>query len=233
MNGNNPSQRPVATNSNALSRSTNTQNYAPVVTSAGGAMGAAAGVAGGMAMNFGRRVGSLWGHRSGQSVGTWGNLSGGYATEDGTGGRNSSEGSPSDVGGGYATSAPKGGTRMLGPLLRPPTRQGKGAVFGRSLQECVAETRAGVRAASRVVDDRGRGEGLWVTALVTRCVAHLTRWGLEEEGLFRITGRQTHVAKIRGEFDTGADYDLKEAHPSDLDPHAVSSVFKAYLRERM
>ncbi|KAG8884826.1 hypothetical protein FRB98_002152 [Tulasnella sp. 332] len=231
VSNNYSSQRPVVPNTNALSRSTNTQNYSPAVTSAAGTIGVAAGMAGGMAMNFGRRVGNLWGHRSGQSVGGWGNLAGGYVTDDGQGGRNSSEGMLSDAGGGYASTAPKGGTRMLGPLLRPPTRQGRGAVFGRSLQECVAETRAGVRAASRVVDDRGRGEGLWVTALVTRCVAHLTRWGLEEEGLFRITGRQTHVAKIRGEFDTGADYDLREAHPSDLDPHAVSSVFKAYLRE--
>jgi hypothetical protein len=31
---------------------------------------------------------------------------------------------------------------------------------------------------------------------------------------------------------TGADYDLRECLPGDLDPHAVSSVFKAYLRER-
>lgn len=30
----------------------------------------------------------------------------------------------------------------------------------------------------------------------------------------------------------GVDYDLCEADPGDLDPHAVSSVFKAYIRER-
>ncbi|KAG9029674.1 hypothetical protein FRB95_005015 [Tulasnella sp. JGI-2019a] len=223
-----PSQRVASSGVNALSRPT---NAVAAAANTAGAFGAAAGVAGGMAMNFGRRVGNLWGHRSGQSIGNWSGLSGGSVsgTEDGHGGWGSSEGSPSDVG--YASTAPKGGTRMLGPLLRPPTRQGRGAVFGRSLQECVAETRIGVRATGRVVDDRGRGEGLWVTALVTRCVAHLTRWGLDEEGLFRITGRQTHVNKIRGEFDTGADYDLQEAHPSDLDPHAVSSIFKAYLRE--
>jgi len=31
---------------------------------------------------------------------------------------------------------------------------------------------------------------------------------------------------------TGADYDLASCGPGDLDPHAVSSVLKAFLRER-
>lgn len=50
---------------------------------------------------------------------------------------------------------------------------------------------------------------------------------------YRISGRASHVSKLRAEFDTGADYDISECTPGDLDPHAVSSVFKAYLRERM
>jgi hypothetical protein len=48
----------------------------------------------------------------------------------------------------------------------------------------------------------------------------------------RISGRATHVAKLRAEFDTGADFDMLECGPSDLDPHAVASIFKTYLRER-
>jgi hypothetical protein len=48
----------------------------------------------------------------------------------------------------------------------------------------------------------------------------------------RISGRPSHVSRLRAEFDAGADYELSEIHPSDLDPHAVSSLFKAYLRER-
>ena len=31
----------------------------------------------------------------------------------------------------------------------------------------------------------------------------------------------------------GADFDLAESGPGDIDPHAVSSVFRAYLRECM
>jgi hypothetical protein len=30
----------------------------------------------------------------------------------------------------------------------------------------------------------------------------------------------------------GADYDMSQCSPGDLDPHAVASIFKAYLRER-
>ncbi|THH13214.1 hypothetical protein EW146_g6972 [Bondarzewia mesenterica] len=68
-------------------------------------------------------------------------------------------------------------------------------------------------------------------ALVVRCAQHLLKWGVEEEGLFRISGRASHIAKLRAEFDTGSDYDMTECAPGDLDPHAVSSIFKAYLRE--
>ena len=66
----------------------------------------------------------------------------------------------------------------------------------------------------------------------------------------RISGRSSHVAKLRSEFDAGGylshtlfraalininaggDYDLTEVEPGDLDPHAVSSIFKTFLRER-
>ncbi|KAG7091070.1 hypothetical protein E1B28_010127 [Marasmius oreades] len=68
-------------------------------------------------------------------------------------------------------------------------------------------------------------------ALVVRCAQHLLVWGVHEEGLFRVNGRPSHVSKLRHEFDSGADYDMKECSPGELDPHAVASVFKAFLRE--
>lgn len=40
------------------------------------------------------------------------------------------------------------------------------------------------------------------------------------------------VQKLRNQFDTGADIDLSLTDASELDPNAVASVFKAYLRER-
>ncbi|KAG6841032.1 hypothetical protein C0991_002494 [Blastosporella zonata] len=68
-------------------------------------------------------------------------------------------------------------------------------------------------------------------ALVVRCAQHLLIWGIQEEGVFRIPGRALHVTKLRAEFDSGADFDMTECSPGDLDPHSVASVFKAFLRE--
>ncbi|KAG8710291.1 hypothetical protein FRC09_000199, partial [Ceratobasidium sp. 395] len=112
--------------------------------------------------------------------------------------------------------------------IRPAVPGASGLVFGRSLDDpgllkdtdgWVDESIGGVK----------RCVGLPV--IVSRCVRYLEKWGGDEEGLFRISGRPSHVARLRAEFDAGADYELSEVHPSDLDPHAVSSLFKAYLRE--
>ncbi|KAA1475155.1 RhoGAP-domain-containing protein [Dentipellis sp. KUC8613] len=135
----------------------------------------------------------------------------------------------------------------LGRRRRGPMRVGGGAsgppiagglVFGRDLATCVRET--AIEPVRLAIAGRGTLEGgapgdplekRMLPALVVRCAQHLLRWGVEEEGLFRISGRASHIAKLRTEFDTGADYDLRETTPGDLDPHAVSSIFKAYLRE--
>ncbi|KAL4248462.1 hypothetical protein ABKN59_007867 [Abortiporus biennis] len=124
----------------------------------------------------------------------------------------------------------------LGKRLRPPKRSPNGVpivgglVFGRDLRTCVQDT------AIRPVEPSQSGVSKDVVerllpALVVRCAQHLTQWGIQEEGLFRVNGRPSHVAKLRSEFDTGADYNLIEADPSELDPHSVASIFKAYLRE--
>ena len=46
-----------------------------------------------------------------------------------------------------------------------------------------------------------------------------------------VSGRSSHVSRIHAEFDAGCDYDLTECEPGDLDPHAVASIFKTFLRE--
>ncbi|TFK54358.1 RhoGAP-domain-containing protein [Heliocybe sulcata] len=149
-------------------------------------------------------------------------------------------------------SGPALGKRMRGPLR---TISGSGAasglVFGRDLKSCVRETAVNPgrwdlsdndlgspghrRQRSRGLDMEIVGakalEDRMLPALVVRCAQHLLRWGIEEEGLFRISGRSSHINKLRAEFDTGADYDISECSPGDLDPHAVASIFKAYLRE--
>ncbi|KIM78888.1 hypothetical protein PILCRDRAFT_578639 [Piloderma croceum F 1598] len=149
-----------------------------------------------------------------------------------------------------AYSVPSG--PVLGKCMRGPTRStGGGAVFGRDLRSCVAETALTATCSAEAGDvigqpphsrtasafkaqkeqDNNELEARRVPALVVRCAQHILAWGVQEEGLFRLTGRPSHMSKLRSEFDTGADYDLSECNLGDLDPHAVSSVFKAYLRE--
>ncbi|KAH9935378.1 uncharacterized protein B0H18DRAFT_1114134 [Fomitopsis serialis] len=127
----------------------------------------------------------------------------------------------------------------LGRRVRGPKRTPSGAsiigglVFKRDLQGCVAET------AIDGLDKTAAQEGIemkpleerMLPALVVRCAQHLLKYGVREEGLFRISGRSSHVAKLRAEFDTGADWDMSGCDPWDLDPHAVASIFKTYLRE--
>lgn len=125
---------------------------------------------------------------------------------------------------------------VLGVLLRGPLKPG--VVFGRDLRTVITQTRAMSCLSDR--EDVPGGvyghlikevEHRQLPALVVRCAQHLLIWGVQEEGLFRVSGRSSHVSKLRSEFDTGADYDLSYCSPGDLDPHAVASVFKAYLRE--
>ncbi|KZT19914.1 RhoGAP-domain-containing protein [Neolentinus lepideus HHB14362 ss-1] len=149
-------------------------------------------------------------------------------------------------------SGPTLGKRLRGPL-RMISGSGavSGLVFGRDLKSCVRETAVDSgrwdlgdndhaspghrRQMTRRLDREAVGEKAledrMVPALVVRCAQHLLRWGIEEEGLFRISGRSSHINKLRAEFDTGADYDISACSPGDLDPHAVASIFKAYLRE--
>ncbi|KAF4598022.1 hypothetical protein EYR38_006416 [Pleurotus pulmonarius] len=134
---------------------------------------------------------------------------------------------------------------LLGPCLRPPYGRGR-LLFKRPLKDGFNEAPVvprserhdviegevqsidGSSVSSSVLEDL---ESKRVPALVVRCAQHLLVWGVQEEGLFRVNGRPSHVAKLRSEFDSGADYDMTNCNPGDLDPHAVASVFKAYLRE--
>ncbi|KAF8800278.1 RhoGAP-domain-containing protein [Phlegmacium glaucopus] len=140
----------------------------------------------------------------------------------------------------FASSGPS-----LGILLRGGLRSKNGVpvtggvVFGRELRMVTRETAVNVgKGMGSAGVEGGKKEGLilelegrLVPAIVVRCAQHLLIWGVQEEGLFRVNGRPFHVSKLRSEFDSGVDYDMTECSPGDLDPHAVASVFKAYLRE--
>ncbi|CAA7260593.1 unnamed protein product [Cyclocybe aegerita] len=130
---------------------------------------------------------------------------------------------------------------VLGKQLRGGLRSKNGVqvsggiVFSRDLRSVVRET--GIKVGKPPNANSTPKEGLvgeleerMLPALVVRCAQHLLIWGVQEEGLFRVNGRPSHVSKLRAEFDSGADFDMADCTPGDLDPHAVSSVFKAFLR---
>ncbi|KAJ7703228.1 hypothetical protein B0H17DRAFT_1042363 [Mycena rosella] len=139
------------------------------------------------------------------------------------------------------------GKRLRGPLKVTSSGANAGsAVFGCRLKVVVSETAvtSGGRRGRDIEDANSpfkqANSGLpllkllehrMLPALVVRCAQHILIWGVQEEGLFRVTGRPSHISKLRTEFDTGADFDMTECTPGDLDPHAVASVFKAFLRE--
>lgn len=132
----------------------------------------------------------------------------------------------------------------LGRCIRGPTRFSStgapigGAVFGRDLRGCVAETvifRELLDPSGRLQHKMSNAstsqlsavhlelETRRVPALVVRSAQHILSWGVQEEGLFRciylllslcvffllivihtsLTGRPSHISKIRAEFDTG------------------------------
>ncbi|KAG9316494.1 hypothetical protein JVU11DRAFT_2536 [Chiua virens] len=149
-------------------------------------------------------------------------------------------------------SGPQLGTRIRDPIQVSHSGDAVGGmVFGRELKTCVEETAIdSVLSAFReqnVIHEEQEDSDIsepvqWsqpsaplerrhVPALIVRCAQHILVWGVEEQGLFRVSGRSSHVTKLRAEFDTGADFDIVQSSPGDLDPHAVASVFKAYLRE--
>lgn len=132
--------------------------------------------------------------------------------------------------------SPARGTVKLPAMLfavSVPDRHG--VVFGRPLVQVVEATRTPslVRpcSADQVLGDDAR---YWLPGIAYRCLEYLEEWGMREEGVFRVPGRSSHMAELKSMFDAGVgqELDLREVHPSDLDPHAVASVFKSWLRER-
>ena len=112
------------------------------------------------------------------------------------------------------SSGPMLGLKLRGGLLTKNGVKvaGGGVVFGRSLAVGVRETAVFVGKApgTQVLEEHPK-EGLvreleekMLPAVVVRCAQHILLWGVQEEGLFRVSGRPTHVSKLRAEFDSGA-----------------------------
>jgi hypothetical protein len=76
----------------------------------------------------------------------------------------------------------------------------------------------------------------YLPAVVVRCLQSLEKWGGDEEGIYRLSGRSSHTAKLRTVFDAPIsralpDLELIDIGPADLDINSVCSVLKHYLRE--
>lgn len=86
----------------------------------------------------------------------------------------------------------------------------------------------------RAVVDREEARRRYLPAIVVRCVEAIEKWGVEEEGIYRLSGRSSHTAKLKVIFDRkngqNADLQLVDIGPAELDLNSVCSLLKAYLR---
>ena len=71
------------------------------------------------------------------------------------------------------------------------------------------------------------GDGSECPAVVAASVAFIMENGLEEEGIFRVSGRLTEVNRHKARFDAGA----TDFGDDLFDPAVVASLFKLWFRE--
>ncbi|BGP41728.1 hypothetical protein JCM10449v2_005719 [Rhodotorula kratochvilovae] len=147
----------------------------------------------------------------------------------------SGAGSGAGSGGGGAAAI-----RLPATILGVRVPNVRGVAFGTALAPLVERTRAphpggGVHvprseSADEVTGDDAR---FWLPGAAFRALEYLEEWGRKEEGIYRVPGRSHMVAQLRAMFDAGVgqEKDLREIHPADLDPHAVASMLKGWLRE--
>jgi len=68
---------------------------------------------------------------------------------------------------------------------------------------------------------------VYMPDVVFKCLAYLWEKALTEEGIFRLSGSNVTIQKLKAGFDQGQDVDLSEIY----DPHAISGLLKLYFRE--
>ncbi|GAA5955951.1 hypothetical protein JCM3765_000052 [Sporobolomyces pararoseus] len=135
-------------------------------------------------------------------------------------------------------SASNGSIRLPAVIFDIQVPRVTGVAFGTSLSTLVSSTHLASSLPPRPVSlspITGDASLLYLPAIAYRCLEYLSEWGLKEEGIYRIPGRSLMVQQLRVLFDAGLgrerECDLRELHPSRLDPNAVASCFKNWLRE--
>lgn len=66
-----------------------------------------------------------------------------------------------------------------------------------------------------------------IPSIVEKSIKFIREYGLELEGIFRLSGRASQVEKLRDQLDQGK----KVFFSADMDVHSVASLFKQWLRE--
>jgi Rho GTPase-activating protein RGD1 len=75
-------------------------------------------------------------------------------------------------------------------------------------------------------------ENATLPLIVTQCVLAVNEFGINTEGIYRVSGSATTVAKLKHLFDFEADHiDFRTPTGFFGDIHAVAGVLKQYLRE--
>ncbi|KAI9315454.1 hypothetical protein BX666DRAFT_2028366 [Dichotomocladium elegans] len=102
-------------------------------------------------------------------------------------------------------------------LVATPEMAGPKRVFGVTLEEAVR--------ISRVV------EGYELPSVVYRCIEYLdAKSAVTEEGLYRLSGSNKEMRRLRQRFNTEGDVDLLSDEEA-YDVHAVAGLLKMWLRE--
>ncbi|CAG0886984.1 unnamed protein product [Cyprideis torosa] len=95
--------------------------------------------------------------------------------------------------------------------IRRPPKGKASALFGRSLDKVCGK------------EDR------WLPFIIAACVHEVERRGMQELGIYRVSGSASDVAKLRKAFETS--HDSAQSMIREVDIHAVTGILKLYLRE--
>ncbi|KAL5109723.1 Active breakpoint cluster region-related protein [Taenia crassiceps] len=112
--------------------------------------------------------------------------------------------------------------------VRPRSKK-QSEVFGQSLEEVLKRDQADRERLKKQIGGTKNCEELRVPVLVTACVEEIERRGLQEEGIYRISGAVTTVSRLQDLFDRDTSLAVKQI--GDYDIHVISSLLKLFFRE--
>ncbi|UZJ52588.1 hypothetical protein CBS101457_001908 [Exobasidium rhododendri] len=127
--------------------------------------------------------------------------------------------------------ARKGGRKMSGAKAQQLSALDLGSEFSITLPNLNGEIDC--ESLERKVLPRLEARRQYLPAIVVRCIESIEKWGVQEEGIYRLSGRSSHTAKLKVIFEStrpAVDLKLQDIGPAELDLNSVCSVLKAYLR---